>query len=75
MSMRCNNFCGFSLQKEIMSQLSATGTPQATTSGEPTLKLFLGSFLKPYFRDKVTFLVGMSSDSVQYEHGQGVIPT
>uniref|UniRef100_A0A8C7D3C6 Small nuclear RNA activating complex, polypeptide 4 n=1 Tax=Oncorhynchus kisutch TaxID=8019 RepID=A0A8C7D3C6_ONCKI len=36
---------------------------QATTSGEPTLKLFLGSFLKPYFRDKVTFLVGMSSDS------------
>uniref|UniRef100_A0A8C7LXM5 Small nuclear RNA activating complex, polypeptide 4 n=1 Tax=Oncorhynchus mykiss TaxID=8022 RepID=A0A8C7LXM5_ONCMY len=54
-------------QKEIMSQLSGTGTPQATTSGEPTLKLFLGSFLMPYFRDKVTFLVGMSSDSVQYD--------
>ncbi|KAL0979725.1 hypothetical protein UPYG_G00188750 [Umbra pygmaea] len=41
-------------QNEIMTQLSSTGTPQATTPGQPTLKLFLGSFMKPYFRDKLT---------------------
>ncbi|XP_028980486.1 snRNA-activating protein complex subunit 4 [Esox lucius] len=43
-------------QNEIMTRLSSTGTPQATTSGQPTLKLFLGNFLKPYFKDKVTCL-------------------
>uniref|UniRef100_A0A4W5M633 Small nuclear RNA activating complex, polypeptide 4 n=1 Tax=Hucho hucho TaxID=62062 RepID=A0A4W5M633_9TELE len=59
-------------QKEIMTQLSGTGTPQATTSGQPTLKLFLGSFLKPYFRDKVTFLVGIRLQ-IQYNMSRIII--
>ncbi|XP_061116595.1 snRNA-activating protein complex subunit 4-like isoform X2 [Conger conger] len=42
-------------QREVMVQVSGP-TPQATTSGLPALKLFLGNFMKPYFKDKVTGL-------------------
>ncbi|XP_052317201.1 snRNA-activating protein complex subunit 4-like isoform X2 [Oncorhynchus keta] len=62
-------------QKEIMSQLSGTGTPQATTSGEPTLKLFLGSFLKPYFRDKVTFLGPPANPETREKMSKRIRPT
>uniref|UniRef100_A0A8C8HII2 snRNA-activating protein complex subunit 4 n=1 Tax=Oncorhynchus tshawytscha TaxID=74940 RepID=A0A8C8HII2_ONCTS len=62
-------------QKEIMSQLSDTGTPQATTSGEPTLKLFLGSFLKPYFRDKVTFLGPPANPETREKMSKRIRPT
>ncbi|XP_072521117.1 snRNA-activating protein complex subunit 4 isoform X2 [Salminus brasiliensis] len=40
-------------QKEIEAQLSG---PASTTSGLPHLKLFLGTFMKPYFKDKLTGL-------------------
>ncbi|KAJ8005929.1 hypothetical protein DPEC_G00122990 [Dallia pectoralis] len=43
-------------QNEIMASISSTGNPPATTSGQPALKLFLGNFLKPYFRDRFTFM-------------------
>ncbi|XP_021461045.2 snRNA-activating protein complex subunit 4 isoform X2 [Oncorhynchus mykiss] len=62
-------------QKEIMSQLSGTGTPQATTSGEPTLKLFLGSFLMPYFRDKVTFLGPPANPETREKMSKRIRPT
>ncbi|XP_064867510.1 snRNA-activating protein complex subunit 4-like [Oncorhynchus nerka] len=62
-------------QKEITSQLSGTGTPQATTSGEPTLKLFLGSFLKPYFRDKVTFLGPPANPETREKMSKRIRPT
>uniref|UniRef100_A0A674B8U8 Small nuclear RNA activating complex, polypeptide 4 n=1 Tax=Salmo trutta TaxID=8032 RepID=A0A674B8U8_SALTR len=62
-------------QKEIMSQLSGTGTPQATTSGEPTLKLFLGSFLNPYFRDKVTFLGPPANPETREKMSKRIRPT
>nr|XP_046203897.1 snRNA-activating protein complex subunit 4-like isoform X3 [Oncorhynchus gorbuscha] len=62
-------------QKEIMSQLSGTGTPQATTSGEPTLKLFLGSFLKPYFRDKVTFMGPPANPETREKMSKRIRPT
>ncbi|XP_035292128.1 snRNA-activating protein complex subunit 4 isoform X5 [Anguilla anguilla] len=42
-------------QKEVMVQVSGPA-PQATTSGLPPLKVFLGNFMKPYFKDKVTGL-------------------
>ncbi|XP_020345109.1 snRNA-activating protein complex subunit 4 [Oncorhynchus kisutch] len=62
-------------QKEIMTQLSATGTPQATTSGQPTLKLFLGSFLKPYFRDKVTSLGPPANPEAREKMSKRIGPT
>uniref|UniRef100_A0A673XXV4 Small nuclear RNA activating complex, polypeptide 4 n=1 Tax=Salmo trutta TaxID=8032 RepID=A0A673XXV4_SALTR len=62
-------------QKEIMTQLSGTGTPQATTSGQPTLKLFLGSFLKPYFRDKVTFLGPPANPEAREKMSKRIGPT
>ncbi|KAG9354440.1 hypothetical protein JZ751_001149 [Albula glossodonta] len=43
-------------QKEVMVQLSGPAAPQATSSGLPPLKVFLGNFMKPYFKDKVTGL-------------------
>ncbi|KAJ8285587.1 hypothetical protein GJAV_G00028520 [Gymnothorax javanicus] len=42
-------------QKEVMVQVSGP-TPQATTCGLPPLKVFLGHFMKPYFKDKATGL-------------------
>ncbi|KAJ8381261.1 hypothetical protein SKAU_G00020390 [Synaphobranchus kaupii] len=42
-------------QKEVMIQVSGPA-PQSTTSGLPPLKVFLGNFMKPYFKDKVTGL-------------------
>ncbi|XP_038869116.1 snRNA-activating protein complex subunit 4-like [Salvelinus namaycush] len=62
-------------QKEIMTQLSGTGTPQATTSGQPTLKLFLGSFLKPYFKDKVTFLGPPANPEAKEKMSKRIGPT
>ncbi|CAB1321586.1 unnamed protein product [Coregonus sp. 'balchen'] len=62
-------------QKEIMTQLSGTGTPQATTSGQPTLKLFLGSFLKPYFRDKVTCLGPPANPEAREKMSKRIRPT
>uniref|UniRef100_A0A8C7PKM6 Small nuclear RNA activating complex, polypeptide 4 n=1 Tax=Oncorhynchus mykiss TaxID=8022 RepID=A0A8C7PKM6_ONCMY len=62
-------------QKEIMTQLSATGSPQATTSGQPTLKLFLGSFLKPYFRDKVSCLGPPANPEAREKMSKRIGPT
>lgn len=42
-------------QKEVMVQVSGP-TPQATTCGLPPLRVFLGHFMKPYFKDKATGL-------------------
>ncbi|XP_036383622.1 snRNA-activating protein complex subunit 4 isoform X2 [Megalops cyprinoides] len=43
-------------QKELMTQVCGPDTPQASSSGLPPLKVFLGNFMKPYFKDRVTGL-------------------
>uniref|UniRef100_A0AAY3ZTV5 snRNA-activating protein complex subunit 4 n=1 Tax=Denticeps clupeoides TaxID=299321 RepID=A0AAY3ZTV5_9TELE len=43
-------------QKDIEVQMSGPTTPNPSLSGLPPLKLFLGNFMRPYFKDKVTSL-------------------
>ncbi|KAG2469792.1 SDCG3 protein, partial [Polypterus senegalus] len=42
------------LQNEILSQLSKPTAIVAESSSLPPLRLFVGNFLKPYFKDKIT---------------------
>lgn len=44
-------------QKEIEAQLSGPSTSSSSAQGLPSQKLFLGYFMKPYFKDKLTGLV------------------
>lgn len=44
----------FLLQKDVETQISGP----ASISGGPQQKLFLGNFMKPYFKDKLSGLVG-----------------
>ncbi|MFT7804998.1 snRNA-activating protein complex subunit 4-like [Arapaima gigas] len=43
-------------QREIMAQISGPVTPQPSSSGMSSHSVYLGHFLKPYFKDKVTGL-------------------
>lgn len=44
-------------QKEVEAQLSGPSTSISTVLGLPPQKLYLGYFMKPYFKDKLTGLV------------------
>lgn len=44
-------------QKEVEAQLSGPSTSTSSVLGLPPQKLFLGYFMKPYFKDKLTGLV------------------
>ncbi|XP_030647703.1 snRNA-activating protein complex subunit 4 [Chanos chanos] len=52
-------------QREIEEQLSGPTTSHSTVSGQSTQKLFLGNFMKPYFKDKVTGLGPPSNEETR----------
>lgn len=55
-------------QKEIEAQLSG---PVPSSSGLPHLKLFLGTFMKPYFKDKLTGLGPPANEETREKMSQG----
>lgn len=63
MLLDCMSYCithlkpTVSPQKEISAQLSGPSTSSSSAQGLPSQKLFLGYFMKPYFKDKLTSLV------------------
>ncbi|KAK2845729.1 hypothetical protein Q7C36_010583 [Tachysurus vachellii] len=58
-------------QKEIEEQLSG---PSSNYPGLPHLRLFLGSFMKPYFKDKLTGLGPPSNEETKERMANGTKP-
>ncbi|XP_066514449.1 snRNA-activating protein complex subunit 4 isoform X1 [Hoplias malabaricus] len=58
-------------QKEIQAQLSNTAS---TSSGPPHTKHFLGNFMKPYFKDKLTGLGPPSNEETKEKLSHGTKP-
>ncbi|XP_066569062.1 snRNA-activating protein complex subunit 4 isoform X2 [Amia ocellicauda] len=61
-------------QKEILSYVSGPPAPKPTSPDLPPLKLFLGNFLKPYFKDKSTGLGPPANPETREKMSQGVKP-
>lgn len=53
--------CYLFLQREMESQIHASATPDPAITGSPSSRLFIGNFMKPYFKDKDTALVSVHS--------------
>ncbi|XP_077087790.1 snRNA-activating protein complex subunit 4 isoform X2 [Siphateles boraxobius] len=61
-------------QKEIEAQLSGPSTSSSSAQGLPSQKLFLGYFMKPYFKDKLTGLGPPSNPETKERLRHGTRP-
>ncbi|XP_056093844.1 snRNA-activating protein complex subunit 4 [Rhinichthys klamathensis goyatoka] len=61
-------------QKEIKAQLSGPSTSSSSAQGLPSQKLFLGYFMKPYFKDKLTSLGPPSNPETKERLSHGTRP-
>ncbi|XDV20241.1 hypothetical protein PO909_025598 [Leuciscus waleckii] len=61
-------------QKEIEAQLSGPSTSSSSAQGLPSQKLFLGYFMKPYFKDKLTGLGPPSNPETKERLSHGTRP-
>ncbi|KFP03544.1 snRNA-activating protein complex subunit 4, partial [Calypte anna] len=59
-------------QKEIMSELSGTKTARAGDGRNLPANIFLGHFLKPYFKDKTTGIGPPSNEDAKEKAAQGI---
>ncbi|XP_051787546.1 snRNA-activating protein complex subunit 4 [Erpetoichthys calabaricus] len=60
------------LQNEILSQLSKPTAIVAESSSLPPLRLFVGNFLKPYFKDKITGVGPPANSETKEKMAQGI---
>ncbi|KAK2911714.1 hypothetical protein Q8A67_003847 [Cirrhinus molitorella] len=61
-------------QKEIEVQLSGPSTSSSTVPGVPPQKQFLGYFMKPYFKDKLTALGPPANEETKARLSHGTRP-
>ncbi|XP_073697293.1 snRNA-activating protein complex subunit 4 [Garra rufa] len=61
-------------QKEIEVQLSGPSTSSSTVPGVPPQKQFLGYFMKPYFKDKLTGLGPPANEETKARQSYGTRP-
>ncbi|MBN3320149.1 SNPC4 protein, partial [Atractosteus spatula] len=59
-------------QNEILIEVSGASVPKPTSNDLPPMKLHLGSFLKPYFRDKSTGLGPPANPETREKMSQGM---
>ncbi|XP_052448094.1 snRNA-activating protein complex subunit 4 [Carassius gibelio] len=61
-------------QKEIEAQISASSTSSCSLPGVPPQKQFLGYFMKPYFKDKLTGLGPPANEETKAKLSHGTRP-
>ncbi|XP_057214635.1 snRNA-activating protein complex subunit 4 isoform X2 [Triplophysa rosa] len=61
-------------QKEIEAQFSGPSTSCSSSPGFPYQKLFLGYFMKPYFKDKLTGLGPPANEETKERMSHGTMP-
>ncbi|XP_032056272.1 snRNA-activating protein complex subunit 4 [Aythya fuligula] len=59
-------------QKEIMCELDGTKTAKATDGRNLPANIFLGHFMKPYFKDKTTGIGPPSNEDAKEKAAQGI---